>query len=239
MVTEKLGSSDHNIIEFDIVTKEKSTGWKTKYRDYRKADYDKIRDEISAEEYRKDENAGTEELWNNFKVKLMGIVESNIPLKERTVGKPPKPMWWNRKITRLRKNRLKWWDRFKESQSERCEDKYKHYQKEVNKEVRKSKRRLEQRLGENIKTDRKGFFKYARSKMKVKESVGPIEVEGNLIKDEKKMAKVFSDFFKSVFTREDVTNIPEPEQIYKVPEEGKLTDININVESFFIDFVDI
>ena len=160
-------------------------------------------------------------------------MEKIIPLKERLDGKPPKPMWWNRKIKKLRKNRLKWWNKFKETNREciEYEQKYLHYQKEVNKEIRRSKRRLEKRLGENIKTDRKGFFKYARSKMKVKESVGPIEDDqGNLIKDEKQMATIFSDFFKSVFTKEDITNIPEPEQIYKGTVEEQLTDININVE---------
>lgn len=201
IVTEKLGSSDHNIIEFEIITKGQPTHWKTKYRDYRKADFDKIRYDIQSEEYTKDDNADTQELWNNLKDKLNDVTERNIPLKERTMGKQPKPMWWNRKIKRLRKNRLKWWNRYKESNREEHEDIYLHYQKEVNKEIRRSKRKLEKRLGENIKSDRKGFFKYARSKMKVKESVGPIADEhGHLIKDEKQMTKVFSEFFKSVFT---------------------------------------
>ena len=113
------------------------------------------------------------------------------------MSKPPKAMSWNRKMKKLRKNRLKWWNRFKENGSDRNESKYRYYQKEVNKEIRRSKRNLEKRLGENIKTDRKGFFKYARSKMKVKESVGPIEdQQGRLIKDEKEMANIFSEFFQ-------------------------------------------
>ena len=187
--------------------------------------------DIQSEEYTKDDNADTQELWNNLKDKLNDVTERNIPLKERTMGKQPKPMWWNRKIKRLRKNRLKWWNRYKESNREEHEDIYLHYQKEVNKEIRRSKRKLEKRLGENIKSDRKGFFKYARSKMKVKESVGPIADEhGHLIKDEKQMTKVFSEFFKSVFTREDIANIPEPEQIYRGSEEDKIIDINITVE---------
>lgn len=232
-VIEKLGNSDHNMVEFEIATKEKKTNWKTKYRDYRKADYDKIRNEIQSEGYNKDENADTEMLWNSLKEKLNQLVERIIPLKERTGGKQPKPMWWNRKINRLRKNRLKWWNRYNESnrENQRHKDKYLYYQKEASKEIRKSKRKLEKRLGENIKTDRKGFFKYARSKMSVKESVGPIEdSQGNLIKDEKKMVKEFSEFFKSVFTIEDITNIPEPEQIFEGSEEEMLTDVDINIE---------
>lgn len=230
-VTEKLGNSDHNIVEFEIATKERPVCWKTKYRDYRKADYEKIREEIQSAEYTYDENGDSMYLWNKLKEKLKDIVERNIPVKERKNGKQPKPMWWNRKIQRLRKNRLKWWNRYNESNRVRHEDKYLHYQRAVSKEVRKAKRKLEKRLAANIKTDRKGFFKYYRSKMKAKESVGPIEDEqGNLIKDEKQMANIFSKFFTSVFTTEDVTNIPEPEQMFTSSDDERLTDIDINVE---------
>ena len=230
-VTEKLGNSDHNIVEFEIVTEERPASWKTKYRDYRKADYEKIREEIQSEEYTQDTEGDTMYLWNKLKDKLNDIVERNIPLKERKNGKQQKPMWWNRKIQRLRKNRLKWWNRYNEANREKFEDKYLYYQRAVNKEIRKAKRKLEKRLAENIKTDRKGFFKYSRSKMKAKQSVGPIEDEqGNLVKDEKQMANIFSKFFTSVFTTEDITNIPEPEQMFNASEEEKLTDIDINVE---------
>ena len=50
-VTEKLATSDHNMVEFEIGTKQSTTSWKTKYRDYRKADYNKVRAEIQTEEY--------------------------------------------------------------------------------------------------------------------------------------------------------------------------------------------
>ena len=125
--------------------------------------------------------------------------------------------WWNKKIYKLRRNRLKWWQKYKESETHKA--KYWFYQHKVEEEVKAAKSRLEERLARNIKEDRKGFFKYAKSKMKVKEGVGPIEDgDGNILRDEKKMAAAFSNFFKSVFTEEDTAEIPDPEQIFK----GKL-----------------
>ena len=109
-------------------------------------------------EFIHENNISTERLWSNLKEKIKEVVEKHIPLKERVVGKHPKPMWWNRKIYRLRKNRLKWWHRYNERKRKEDENKYLHYQREVTKEIRKAKRKLEKRLGENIKTDRKGFF---------------------------------------------------------------------------------
>ena len=118
-----------------MVVKEKPTSWKTKYRDYRKADYNKIREEIQADEYTKEEGENTESIWNKLKERLSKAVDRNVPLKERTTGKQPKPMWWNRKIKRMRKNRLKWWNKYNESSREMHQEKYLYYQREVSKEI--------------------------------------------------------------------------------------------------------
>ena len=140
-------------------------------------------------------------------------------------------MWWTKKIYKLRKNRLKWWQKFRESKDEEDERKYLDYQKQVTKEVKLAKKKLEERLGKNIKEDRKGFYKYAKSKMTVKEGVGPIEDEnGDLIRDEKTMAAEFNKFFKSVFTEEDTEHVPEPEQLYTGTNEERLEDINLTEE---------
>ena len=155
-----------------------------------------------------------------FLEQLDKVVEKHVKVKERVKGKPPKPMWWNKKIYKLRRNRLKWWQKYKESETHKA--KYLFYQHKVEEEVKAAKSRLEERLARNIKEDRKGFFKYAKSKMKVK-GVGPIEDgDGNILRDEKKMAAAFSNFFKSVFTEEDTAEIPDPEQIFKGTEEEML-----------------
>ena len=169
-------------------------------------------------------------MWDKLKLVLEDAVQKHVKVKERVVGKPPKPMWC-RKIYRLRKRRLKWWQRFRQSKHQRHEEKYLQYQRKVDKEVRKAKSKLEERLAKNIKEDRKGFFKYAKSKMKVKEGVGPIEnANGDLLRDEEQMAEAFSDFFKSVFTQEDLVNIPDPPQIFTGSEEEKLVNVKITEE---------
>ena len=77
------------MVEFQIATKQPSTSWKTKYRDYRKADYEKVREEIQREEYiQQNDNSDTESMWNRLKSKLKDVVENSIPLKERQDRKP-------------------------------------------------------------------------------------------------------------------------------------------------------
>ena len=229
-VTERFGTSDHNRVKFDIIMKEETKQWKEKFRDYRNADYAKIRNEVKDVNWSElDNQSNIETAWKKFLELLDKVVEKHVKVKERVRGKPPKPMWWNKKIYKLRRNRLKWWQKYKESETHKA--KYLFYQQKVEEEVKAAKSRLEERLARNIKEDRKGFFKYAKSKMKVKEGVGPIEDgDGNILRDEKKMAAAFSSFFKSVFTEEDTAEIPDPEQIFKGTEEEMLSTIDITEE---------
>ena len=56
-----------------------------------------------------------------------------------------------------------------------------------------------------IKRDSKSFFSYARSKLRTKEQIGPM---CDMIDEPKLMAMLLNEFFSSVFTTEDQTNIP-------------------------------
>ena len=229
-VTEKFGSSDHNMVKFNVIMKEESKQWKEKFRDYRNADFDKIREEVKSINWSViDDQDNMQDAWKKFTELLDKTVEKHVKVKERVRGKPPKPMWWNKKIYKLRRKRLKWWQKSKENKAHK--PKYEFYQKRVVEEVKAAKSKLEERLARNIKEDRKGFFKYAKSKMKAKEGVGPIEdSDGNILRDEKKMAEEFSIFFKSIFTEEDTTVIPDPEPVFTGTEEEKLTTIDITEE---------
>ena len=175
-VTEKFGSSDHNMVKFNVIMKEESKQWKEKFRDYRNADFDKIREEVKSINWSViDDQDDMQDAWKKFTELLDKTVEKHVRVKERVRGKPPKPMWWNKKIYKLRRNRLKWWQKSKENEAHK--PKYEFYQKRVKEEVQAAKSKLEERLARNIKEDRKGFFKYAKSKMKAKEGVGPIEMK--------------------------------------------------------------
>ena len=64
---------------------------------------------------------------------------------------------------------------------------------------------MSRETSDNIREDRKGFFKYARNKMKVKERVGPIEdANGDLIYDDSLTTHILNDYVSSVFTEEDL-----------------------------------
>ncbi|CAM4639936.1 unnamed protein product [Lepidochelys kempii] len=68
-------------------------------------------------------------------------------------------------------------------------------------EIRKAKSQMELQLARDVKSNKKGFFRYVSNKKKVKESVGPLLNEGgNLVTEDVEKANELNAFFASVFT---------------------------------------
>ncbi|CAM4646594.1 unnamed protein product [Lepidochelys kempii] len=68
-------------------------------------------------------------------------------------------------------------------------------------EIRRAKSHLELQLARDVKSNKKGFFRYVGNKKKAKESVGPLLNEGgNLVTEDVEKANVLNAFFASVFT---------------------------------------
>jgi len=56
--------------------------------------------------------------------------------------------------------------------------------------------KLERKISKIIKNDPKAFYKYTRSKMKTKETVGPLHDEhDNLITDKNQTSEIFNKYF--------------------------------------------
>ena len=81
------------------------------------------------------------------------------------------------KATQVEKKRLKWWKRYKIPGVQADYVQYKVVMDRARTEVRKAKRRHESKIAGNIKTDPKIFYKYARSKMEVKEGIVSLKDE--------------------------------------------------------------
>ncbi|CAM5084542.1 unnamed protein product [Natator depressus] len=80
-------------------------------------------------------------------------------------------------------------------------EEYKNIARACRSEIRKAKSHLELQLARDVKSNKKGFFRYVSNKKKVKESVGPLLNEGgNLVTEDVEKANVLNAFFASVFT---------------------------------------
>ena len=88
------------------------------------------------------------------------------------------------------------------------EIKYKNIRNLVNREIREAKKYHELELANKIKEDPKSFYAYIRSKASNKVRVGPLWSEGRVVADDRDMAEILNNYFSSVFTREDLVNVP-------------------------------
>ena len=89
-------------------------------------------------------------------------------------------------------------------------DKYKCKLNKSRNKNRAAKRNYEKKLAENVKHDSKSFFTYVRSKQRTKDKVGPLnDKTGKVITDDGEAANLLNDYFSSVFTIENCSNIPE------------------------------
>ncbi|CAM5119228.1 unnamed protein product [Eretmochelys imbricata] len=109
------------------------------------------------------------------------------------------PAWLNSEILADLKYKKEAYKKWKIGQMTRYE--YKNIFRGCRSEIRKAKSHLELQLARDVKSNKKGFFRYVSNKKKVKESVGPLLNEGgNLVTENVEKANVLNAFFASVFT---------------------------------------
>ncbi|CAM5152153.1 unnamed protein product [Natator depressus] len=83
-------------------------------------------------------------------------------------------------------------------------EEYKNIARACRNEIGRAKSHLELQLARDVKSNKKGFFRYVGNKKKAKESVGPLLNEGgNLVTEDVEKANVLNAFFASVFTNKD------------------------------------
>jgi hypothetical protein len=74
--------------------------------------------------------------------------------------------------------------------------------------VRKAKKTFEKSLAKDVKKNPKAFYSYLKSKTSNKQSVGPLKDDGIVVTDDEKQAEILNKFFTSVFTKEDLADLP-------------------------------
>ena len=137
------------------------------------------------------------------------------------------------KIKKMIKKRNKAWKRYNDAPQYRSLRKYKKLRNGAIKEIRLRKKLFEEELADKIKTEPKAFYSYVRSKTKTKQRVGPLlDNRGKLTDDKNSMCSILNEYFSTVFTVEDTSNIPElilrDDNYQPIIIQDKFTMIDIN-----------
>ena len=128
-----------------------------------------------------------------------------------TVRVASHPRWLTREIIRLIGRKKRAWKLTKTHGTIENWTKFKNLEKEVIVRIRNAKRKIEKNLANAKETSTKTFANYIKSKSKTVTSIGPLKnSSGSLISSEKEMAEILNrlKIFASVFTKEDISNIP-------------------------------
>ena len=209
----KLGSSDHSMLLIEVAG-ELSSGCKMEeVPDWGKADMDKLREELAAVDW-EEELGGldTDQSWRRFKERLEKAQNSAVPKKRRQISN--KPIWMTQNTLRTIRKKRRLWKVYKETKDHAEYMAYKRVEKEVKDSVRKAKKKFERNLAKDARKNPKAFYTYLKSKTSNRQSVGPLKENDEIVTDDEKQAEILNQFFTSVFTKEDLENLPLLEPVY-------------------------
>ena len=207
-----LGKSHHSILLAKVISNPTRLPSTEQIPDYAKADFSKLRDCMSIDWNSEFRGVGAQDGWTIFKNRLSKSMEDCIPLKTRRSDN--KPLWMNQNIMRLIRKKRRLWNWYKTTKDYAEYQAYLEVQKAVAKVIRAAKRKFERKLAKNFKKNPRQFYSHLNTHTKSRSQVGPLQNEqGTQVSDSQGLCNILNTFFSSVFTNEDTTNIPVPQQM--------------------------
>ena len=207
-----LGASDHLCLKIDINLYAENPKTEPKYQFY-KGDYDQMREDLNRNIWHEVfNNKNAEECFSIFSNILNLAMKNNIP-KQTFKFMKRKRLWINRKAFRQRKKKINAFKRFRNQEMDMEAQVARRQANALSHLTDKLRKAFEKDLAKNAKKNPKGFWKYYKSLTKSKSDIGDIlKSDGTTATDNKEKAEAFNDFFCSVFTDENLNNIPPVEK---------------------------
>ncbi len=156
-------------------------------------------------------------MWNILRGELDSAIDRYVPMKKQ--GSKKKHL--SKEAFKKIRYKQDMWRVYKRTGKDKDYEVYKETLNAATNEVRKYKRNFERKLAQRIKSDRKSFYAYVRSKRNVRDKIGPLEDNaGNIITQGVPMAEELNMHFSSLFTREDTSTLPIAETKFNGTERG-------------------
>ncbi|WAR24441.1 hypothetical protein MAR_038110, partial [Mya arenaria] len=145
-----------------------------------------------------------------------------------------KPKWMDYYCVRKVKKKYHAWKRYTYSRSYRDYQSYCKIRNSTTKAIRFSKRKYQKGVAESSKTSQKSFWSFVKGETNTRSGIGDLrDKNGNIATEIKDKANILNDFFASVFTREDNSEIPNFED--KLEKENFISDIIVSPQLVTIE----
>ena len=222
-----LGESDHICLIFDILTsKQKDHSVIPNEPNIHKTNYHAVHEELSRYNWEEELDTTFEAGYDKFIDSIVFLVDKHSPRK--TQPKTRRNIFMTNAAIRLRNKKQRSWKRYVTTKTERDKCAFNTNKNELRLLTRKLRSDFEKSLAESIKTKPKLFWKYTSSRLKSKQRIPTLErPDGTKATTSQQKAEVLNDFFSSVFTIEDVENIP-PARRYQF--DNSLKTVHITPE---------
>jgi hypothetical protein len=227
IVGDVFSNSDHRIITFTInfISDERAISAE-KIPDFRKANFEQFRALMDQIEWNVCRNmSDINDKWTFFTNAYQKATDKCIPMKNRHTTNKIKPKWWSKQIADCLKEKKNAHNRFTVTNNADERTKFINLRRKAKQLIRQSKKSMESHIASQSKTNPKEFYSYIRQKRVLTSSIGPlINVNDQITGDDEKMSTILNHFFASVFTSEDLSDIPVPSAVHV---DNDLTSIKV------------
>ena len=207
-----LGASDHQILSFTTYNTFKPCQRKISSRfKYWQTDENKFTEEMDKNWQKEFENKNPDEAYNIFLQHYTKARDNCIP--KETITKSNrfiKPIWMKHATMNLIKRKRRFHIKFLNTRNQADKERYNLTRNEVTAALRRDRLCFERGISKEIKNNNKVFWRYVNSQRASKSSIPDLErPDGTKASTDEEKAEILNQQFTSVFTKEDMDNIPE------------------------------
>ncbi|XP_073188209.1 uncharacterized protein [Lepidochelys kempii] len=149
-VDGNLGGSDHELVEFRILTQGTKVSSRIRTLDFRKADFDSLRERMARIPWGTNlKGKGVQESWLYFKESLLRLQGQTIPMSRKNSKYGRRPTWLNGEILADLKHKKEAYKKWKVGHMTREE--YKNIARACRNVIRRAKSHLELQLARDVK----------------------------------------------------------------------------------------
>ena len=180
-----------------------------------KGDYDSMRQSFKEEDWdqaMEEANEDVDKAWEILSNKIKAARDKYIPSKMVNTNRAVKKRFFVLEdslvhLTKLKRYHFKVYKKYPSTTNYKL---YTQARARVSKYTREKKRNKEKKIARNIKNNSKEFYQYIRSKITKKDQVSELKkTDGSMTSNDMEKSTELNNFFASVFTEEDTSNMPE------------------------------
>jgi len=209
---EPIGKSDHLCLVWSLKSDVLGSDTAVVKYLFSKGDFQAMRRELAGEPWEELLiDKPVDEQWNIIKDRIHMARDKFIPHNNYRGGAKSagKPKWMDERVmARIRRKKTAF-ERYKETRDGKDYLEYTRARNAAKAETRRAVREYEKEIARLCKKNPKAFYRHVNSKIKTRIGISDIRSnQGVMINDDQQKADEFNKFFSSVFTLEDLQNVP-------------------------------